>query len=604
MHGTMTRSVASLKEPTPARRSRWLVWAVTAWVAIYAMLTWVSRKAIAAVEMRDPDDQLRLQQVRDLLAGQGWFDLHQYRIDAIDGGVLMHWSRLVDAPVAGIILMMRPLIGEANAELTALVAVPALTLFVIVAVVAWMGSRMLPTRAAQGFSLLALGFAAPVLVQLQPLRIDHHAWQIALAAIAMAAFVLRDHRRGGWVTGAALAAWMAISFEGLPMSAWFVAVTALMALYDPVFRPRLVATVQSLAIVSGLLFLATRGFADLAVHCDAISPVHLAIFAWGAVTTSLAALFRRNSRAWLASGLGMAGIGALGIVFVAAPQCTAGSFDMLDPVVREVWYDRVQEGKSVFLLPFGLMAQYILPPAFGLAGAVVLARRTDGHARGFWSAYALVTAGALAVGMVVSRSGSIPSVLAALPLGWLFAHWITHLRRPESPLLRVGELVAVALLIFTVLLPIVPATALAEIAPLRKTPVHTGELSLACSAADAAEAMAALPEGAILAPLDFGPDILLATDRSVLASGHHRGATAMRAEIDAFTGTPDRARAIMAEKHLKFVVICPEVQEMDVYRKIAPSGFAARLLANRPPPWLRPVPLPRASGLRMWQVVE
>lgn len=603
MHGTMTRPATSLEASTSAYGKRWLVWALAAWGVIYAMLLAVSRNAIAAIEMRDPDDQLRLQQVRDLISGQGWFDLHQYRVDALDGGVLMHWSRLVDAPIAAVILVLRPLVGEADAELAALLVVPALTLFAIIGVVAWMGNRMLPSDAARGFSLLAMGFAAPVLVQVQPLRIDHHAWQIALAALAMAGFVSRDHRRGGWITGAALAAWMAISFEGLPMSAWFVAVTALLAFRDPVFRPRLVAMVQSLAVVSAALFLATRGLADLATHCDAIAPVHLAIFAWGAIAVTAAARFRPNSRVWLLGGLVAAGAGALALVFAAAPQCTTGSFDMIDPVVREIWYDRVQEGKPIFLMPFALMAQYLLPPIFGFVGALLLARRTDGHARRFWTAYALVMAGALAVGAMVSRSGSISSVLATLPLGWLFAHWIANLRRPESPLLRMGELAAAATLIFTILLPIVPATALAAIAPVRKESVHPGDLSLACNSAEAAETIAGLPEGGILAPLDFGPDILLATDRSVLATGHHRGASAMRAEIDAFTGTPERARAIMAAKRLKFVVICPEVQEMDVYRKTAPAGFAARLLANKAPAWLRPIPLPRESGLRMWQVV-
>src|ERR1700733_1318490 len=47
----------------------------------------------------DTDDATRLVQVHDFLAGQGWFDLTQYRIDPPDG-LLMHWSRLVDVPIA------------------------------------------------------------------------------------------------------------------------------------------------------------------------------------------------------------------------------------------------------------------------------------------------------------------------------------------------------------------------------------------------------------------------------------------------------------------------------------------------------------------------
>ena len=55
-------------------------------------------------ESQDPDSFLRLVQVRDLLAGQGWFDLVQHRMDP-PGGALIHWSRLIDAPIAGLILL-------------------------------------------------------------------------------------------------------------------------------------------------------------------------------------------------------------------------------------------------------------------------------------------------------------------------------------------------------------------------------------------------------------------------------------------------------------------------------------------------------------------
>ena len=53
----------------------------------------------------DNDSLLRLVEVRDLIGGQGWFDLHQYRMGP-EGGFVMHWSRLVDAPIAAIMLAL------------------------------------------------------------------------------------------------------------------------------------------------------------------------------------------------------------------------------------------------------------------------------------------------------------------------------------------------------------------------------------------------------------------------------------------------------------------------------------------------------------------
>src|SRR5689334_7975393 len=46
----------------------------------------------------DSDDAMRLAQVRDWLGGQGWYDLTQVRVQC---GYESHWSRLIDAGLAG-----------------------------------------------------------------------------------------------------------------------------------------------------------------------------------------------------------------------------------------------------------------------------------------------------------------------------------------------------------------------------------------------------------------------------------------------------------------------------------------------------------------------
>lgn len=574
-----------------------------AWVLIWGALFLMNLGSTLAFEFHDPDDELRLQQVRDLIAGQGWFDLHQYRIDAAGGGVLMHWSRLVDAPIAALILVLRPLLGQAVAEQVTLLVIPALTLFALLAVIGWMASRTLEP-AQRIFAVLAVAFAAPVMVQVLPLRIDHHGWQIVLALGAVAAFLDRSERRGGAISGAALAAWMAISFEGLPFSAWFIGVLSLWALVEPAMRARLVATMQALAAVSLLLFAATRGLADLAQHCDAIAPVHLAIFVWGALAISVPAWLAPKSRIALAAGLAAAGAGALALVAAIAPQCTTGSFDMLDPVVRTFWYDNVHEGKPIFKAEWHLIAQYLLPPLVGLHAAITLARRTEGQARRWWIFYALMLGGAVAISCAVARAASISGALAALPIGWRLASWIAALKRPDNLLLRLGELAGVAALIFVTLLPIIPVMGVESLFDDKIAKGVDKDISLACQVRAAGGALDALPAGAILAPLDFGPNVLSNSNKGVLATGHHRGAPAMRAVIDAFTGTPEQMREIMRDKNLRYLMICPNVQEMDLYREFAPQGMGAQLLDGKVPAWLRPVPLPAASRLKMWERVD
>ncbi|HMA50771.1 MAG TPA: hypothetical protein VKP60_13520, partial [Magnetospirillaceae bacterium] len=55
--------------------------------------------SITGLVFSDTDDHMRLQQVRDWMAGQSWFDVTQYRMNP-PTGMLMHWSRLLDVPLA------------------------------------------------------------------------------------------------------------------------------------------------------------------------------------------------------------------------------------------------------------------------------------------------------------------------------------------------------------------------------------------------------------------------------------------------------------------------------------------------------------------------
>src|SRR5690606_522037 len=73
------------------------------------------------------DSLLRLVQVRDLLAGQSWFDLTQVRLGP--EGLLMHWSRLVDLPIAILVRLFGLLpIPQQSAETAAMVVWPFLLL--------------------------------------------------------------------------------------------------------------------------------------------------------------------------------------------------------------------------------------------------------------------------------------------------------------------------------------------------------------------------------------------------------------------------------------------------------------------------------------------
>ena len=101
--------------------------------------------AIVALRLGDTDDAMRMAQVRDLLGGQGWYDLTQHRLNP-PAGTEIHWSRLVDAPIAGLILLLRPFFG-ASADIWAAWAWPLILLFVLLAGSAHLRIRLLGKEA-------------------------------------------------------------------------------------------------------------------------------------------------------------------------------------------------------------------------------------------------------------------------------------------------------------------------------------------------------------------------------------------------------------------------------------------------------------------------
>lgn len=593
--------------PTPGRREAPLTrdFALRvglAWITISALLILVNWPRIAGGVFPDPDDAMRLIQVRDWLGGQSWFDLRQYRVDAPGGGVPMHWSRLVDVPLAAVILVLTPLLGAQAAQSAAIILIPLLSLaaaMVLAARIAW---RLLGVEETT-LTALILALSVPVIFQLGPMRIDHHGWQLVCALAALNGLTARSGQVGGAVIGASLAVWLAISIEGLPLSAAIFAVLALRWLRDPSEREWLASAMLALFLTSCALFIGTRGLSDLAAHCDAIGPVHLAMFGVGAgVLWPLARLGGHLSPAALLGGFALTASGALGLLLYAAPQCAiGGGFAALDPLVRDFWYVHVSEGMPIWHQSVSVALQYAVTPVIGLWAAAQLARRSDGWHRRFWSDYALILSASILVALMVARAGATACLIAAPPLAWQLARWLKGLREAKRPLPRLAGLAAITV----ALLPTFPLVLSGLILPARASGVAEvdGQLKTSdCRIEASAELLNALEPGEIFAPLDIAPQLLLVSHHWVPATAHHRGDQTIRLVIATSLGPSEAARATLRERGSRYVALCPGLFEPRNYAASASDGFAADLLEGRAPAWLEPIPTAAGTSLRLWRI--
>ncbi|KAB2921876.1 MAG: hypothetical protein F9K30_13465, partial [Dechloromonas sp.] len=138
----------------------------------------------------DTDDFMRLIQVRDWLAGQGWSDLTQYRLNP-PAGTPMHWSRLPDLPLAAIALALSPLLAVNDGLAIAAMVVPPLYFLLFVIVYA-LPARMMLGMARSPIGLLVAISGSATVAQYAPGRVDHHGLQLIMimAAIALLLFGL------------------------------------------------------------------------------------------------------------------------------------------------------------------------------------------------------------------------------------------------------------------------------------------------------------------------------------------------------------------------------------------------------------------------------
>src|SRR3954453_6351071 len=178
---------------------RWKLLILLVWLGFCAWYVASKWNDIRFFALGDTDDNMRMMQVRALLHGQGWFDLRQHHLNA-PFGANIHWSRLVDLPIAGLILLLRPLIGGAAAERWAVGIAPLLPYLLLLFSVALTVRRLIDPR-AYVLALGALAFAGSTNGMFMPERIDHHGWQLALLALSISSIADPKKVRGGLVLG-------------------------------------------------------------------------------------------------------------------------------------------------------------------------------------------------------------------------------------------------------------------------------------------------------------------------------------------------------------------------------------------------------------------
>jgi hypothetical protein len=575
------------------------------WLATCVWLLIINASILMPMNFRDPDDALRLAQVRDLLNGQSWFDLTQYRL-LPPQGVPMHWSRIVDLPLATMLFLLTPLIGQFAAERTTLIAVPLLELLALFALIYAICRAVALHRGTALIAVALLATSVTVLVQFAPMRIDHHGTQILFGGLAVLALLHPERRHGlmGLLAGFAMAAWLQVSLEGMPMAVAIGAVFGLRAVWNRDWQKDLPAYLLGLTGLSALLLFGMHyPSAAMVFWCDAMSPSFLLPLAATTLTLIVTQRIVPTS-SWLtrAIPLGLAGAAGAMTFLSLAHQCLAGPFDTLDPIVYKLWYQAVMEGLPFYVQQPDMWPVLILPGLIGLPGALIAWRRakTD-QGRIAWLSLIFIQLASFALSLNVMRAMCFAHFIAVPGIAVLV---VTLMKRAQQ--LRLMPLRVLLTASAAIISPFgVAIVTTAAFEPQNASEIETDAKvdRLVCTSWAKMRGLDALPAATLFTPLDIGAHVLVYTHHSVVATGHHRNVAGMKAVLEGLIAKPDQARPIVAATGAHYLAFCKGENEVKRYKKHYPHSLIAALMAGKAPDWLQKVPMRRGETIQVYRII-
>ncbi len=542
------------------------------------------------VRFLDTDDALRLAQVRTLLSGGSWFDPLIPSIG--ESGLHSHWSRLLDLPIAGLILAARPFVDAARAEQFALLLWPKLVLLAFAIPFLRQAARETSVEAAVTLALM-IWLSLLALVQFQLLRIDHHNVQNACAALAIVlATSPLATGRSAFAAGLIAGLGLAIGYEALPLIGLLAALLAAASPLDD--RRRILAENfgMGLALALTLALVATVRPVDwVSPACDALGMNVVAGTVIGTVGLIAVGRFGVGAAARLVA---LAGVGLMAIALFLAmqPACIAGPFAMLDPAQGELWLNHVSEAKPLTSLAETDTAMAI---AIGLPMLICLVAQAAiaWHSRTCSEALRLVMLLALTV-FGFRYQKMIP--YAQLVGFYCLARAAFTLPMPHRELTP-RVMAMLALLLAT---PVPLLLGLSTLIP-KAAELEADKGSRACSAERDFGALATMPSARILSQPDLGGYLALLAQHQVMIGNYHRLDREIMRAASIFMAPTDKARPLLDDWRIDIVVHCAGER---IYPHGVGEGSLARAIEQGKglPSWLVPIELGVESGVRAWRV--
>lgn len=568
----------------------------------------------------DPDDFLRLHQVRNWKEGlNGWFDVSVPRMNPPFGGD-MHWSRLIDVPIAAITAVFEFLVSPVLAERLAAIVWPTLLLVLTVLVLVNITRKLFP----HANDLLTVLFAVTCItaqVEFAPARIDHHNLQILLFCLLLLGLVNGERKWGHALVGFSAVLSVVI---GLDLMLMLTMVFAWIGLEWVIGWDEKGQGMQRTGLALGasalLLYpIVVPPSEWLVPKCDAVSSVFLSaflaiaagFFALGSATRLISTPSRSGSVYTRAMAGGISGILIILALYALYPQCSAGPMSGISPELKVLWFDTVIEAMGLFAFAreydirwFAIPAFVFLNIAFGLY--FIVTKKTHPRLIAVWAGLVIT----FVLGFYQVRMYRI-GLFATVPISAITAQMgLDYLasRYRDSNLMKVATSALVIVFLLTPTWLIIGSFTAAfapqkeeAIAAKQMKPETVGESpsgEVPTWAMDPARAqcgyesdfarLKTLEPGLVFNGINIGPAILVFSDHSIVGGNYHRNSDAIIDTYRFFKGDEANALDMLKRRPVSYIALCkPHPSQLTA--KYSPQSFGGQILGGNLPSWLEMV---------------
>ena len=576
------------------------------WISFFGVVAVILGKAlIVAPELHgnlsilDNDSVMRLIAVQNWLGGQGWFDTVEYRLVPPEG-VLMHWSRYIDALIGGLIVALSWFMPALIAQTAALVIWPTFLAISLIAAIG-IGTRRLFGAEAGCFAMLcALVWPFTSDFYFLPGLIDHHNVQVLMIVVITFAIVWPGQpMRSGVVAGVAAAFALAIGLETLPyilLAGALLFARARMGMTE--HADRLLAVFCVAFGIAAVLFWLGQTPADrrgIGV-CDQLGLPVLSLIAIAAVA-SIVPMVLIKDRGLLRFGASLVLI-AIGcaLAWPLLGPCIAGPYGSLPIEVQEIISTGIIEAQPALVYAPANVLNF-LKMAVPVVGALVFAavfwvrldrssvaaqQKRDVVGQLMLLALVGILASFSQIRLLLMTAAAVPA-LVGFVLALLLQKYLQS-RSAESAM----SLFAVGILLVSPVLLEAPVKAL-----MPTPPPSTSMLDASCREDPALQPLNAIAPGIFLTPMNLGPVLILTTHHSSLSGPYHRSPSAFANGYLPFRMKEAELRDYVANTNATHLMLCGAT----TYH----VGFARDLVDGAQADWLEPVEV-EAGDLMVFEV--